>query len=229
MSAAPAALPLELVALDDRFLTSTTDVELSGGTAHLVRPRSAEDLISETEFDRDERLPYWAEVWPSSIALARALPELVAPGTRMLELGCGIGLVSVAAARCGVSVLATDYYVDALLFTRRNVLADSGVDPDTRLVDWRAWPHDIGTFDRVVASDVLYERPYAALVADALAVSLTADGVAFIADPGRTALPAFIESCVARGLQVSPRMRVPHHDGAIEQVITIHQVSRSAP
>lgn len=229
MSAAPATVPLELVALDHRFLTTTTDVDLAGGPTHLVRPRSAEDLISEAEFDRDERLPYWAEVWPSSIALARALPELVPPGTRMLELGCGIGLVSVAAARCGISVLATDYYVDALLFTRRNVLADSGIDPDTQLVDWRAWPHDIGRFDRVVASDVLYERPYAALVADALAASLTDDGVAFIADPGRTALPAFIESCVARGLQVSSRMRVPHHDGAIEQVITIHQVSRSAP
>ncbi|MDQ8164530.1 MAG: methyltransferase domain-containing protein [Gemmatimonadota bacterium] len=229
MSAAPAVIPLELVALDDRFLTATTDVDLAGGPAHLVRPRSAEDLISETEFDRDERLPYWAEVWPSSIALARALPELVPPGTRMLELGCGIGLVSLAAARCGISVLATDYYVDALLFTRRNVRANCGVDPDTRLVDWRAWPHDIGRFDRVVASDVLYERPYAALVADALAASLTDRGVAFIADPGRTALPAFIESCMARGLQVSSRMRVPHHDGAIAQVITIHQVSRSAP
>lgn len=229
MSAAPATVPLELVALDNRFLTTTTDVDLAGGPTHLVRPRSAEDLISEAEFDRDERLPYWAEVWPSSIALARALPELVPAGTRMLELGCGIGLVSVAAARCGISVLATDYYVDALLFTRRNVLADSGIDPDTQLVDWRAWPHDIGRFDRVVASDVLYERPYAALVADALAASLTDDGVAFIADPGRTALPAFIEACVARGLQVSSRMRVPHHDGAIEQVITIHQVSRSAP
>lgn len=228
MSALPAALPDELTALDNRFLTATTEVELAGGTARLLRPRSAEDLISEAEFDRDERLPYWAEVWPSSIALARALPELVPSGARMLELGCGVGLVSVAAARSGIDMLATDYYVDALLFTRRNVLADSGRDPETRLVDWRAWPHDIGRFDRVVASDVLYERPYAALVADALAASLTDDGIAFIADPGRTALPAFIESCVARGLQVSSRMRVPHHDGAIEQVITIHQIKRAA-
>jgi predicted nicotinamide N-methyase len=228
VSALPAVLPDELAALDHRFLTATTEVKLGGGSAHLLRPRSAEDLISEAEFDRDERLPYWAEVWPSSIALARAIPELVPTGGRMLELGCGVGLVSVAATRSGIEVLATDYYVDALLFTRRNVIAHSGRDPATRLVDWRAWPHDIGRFDRVVASDVLYERPYAQLVADALAASLTDDGIAFIADPGRTALPAFIESCVAHGLQVSTRMRIPHHDGAIEQVITIHQVNRAA-
>ena len=40
----------------------------------LASPRSAEELINEADFARDERLPYWADVWPSAIAMARALP-----------------------------------------------------------------------------------------------------------------------------------------------------------
>src|ERR1700694_5762223 len=164
-------LPKELAALDRRFTIVTVDVVLADGPVSLERPRSADELISEADFAKDERLPYWADIWPSSTALAASVIGLAGKGRRALELGCGVGLVTIAALRAGLDVLATDYYADALLFTRRNSRQVIGREPVTRLVDWRSFPADLGRFDLLLASDVLYERAYATLVADAIVTS----------------------------------------------------------
>ena len=84
----------------------------------LWRPASVDDLISEEDFAVDERIPYWADCWPSARVLAEHIAGSCGGGRRMLELGCGVGLVSLAAAAAGFDVLATDYYADALEFTR---------------------------------------------------------------------------------------------------------------
>ena len=56
----------------------------------ITRPRAAEDLIDETEYADDQRLPYWADLWPSGLALARGLAERDITGARILELGAGL-------------------------------------------------------------------------------------------------------------------------------------------
>jgi hypothetical protein len=53
-----------------RFRVIETDVEIGGRTLSILHPESAEDLIDERDFDLDERLPYWAELWPSARVLA---------------------------------------------------------------------------------------------------------------------------------------------------------------
>lgn len=218
------ALPSELAALDDRFVLEPREITLGAQAWTLDRPRSAEDLINEADFEHDERLPYWADLWPSAIVLAGAVLALDGRGQRAIELGCGLGLPSLAAAVAGHDVTATDYYEDALLFARRNVRRNTGRDIATRLVDWRALPADLGTFDLVLAADVLYERPYAPLVARAVVAALAPDGVALVADPGRVALAGFVEECVALGAQVRPRPGVRHEEGAARHTITIHEV-----
>ena len=210
MSAARARRDPELAALDAelarRFDTVLEPIDLSaqGADARLdiLRPRSAEELIDEDAFAEDERLPYWADVWPSARVLAARLLQEDGAGRRLLELGCGSGLVAAAAARAGFEVTATDYYAEALDFTRANVRRAAAVDCQTRLVDWRALPDDLGYFDLVVASDVLYERPYAQLVARALVRTLARGGVGLVTDPGRLAAPDFVEQARALGLEV---------------------------
>jgi predicted nicotinamide N-methyase len=216
----------ELQALDRRFVLAHVSVAVAGGEIHLETPRSADELINEIDFEHDERLPYWADVWPSSTALAGVVAEMSGAGKRALELGCGLGLVTIGALRAGFDVLATDYYEDALLFARRNGLSATGREPRTRHVDWRAFPSDLGTFDLVLASDVLYEREYATLVADAIVASLAPGGVALVADPGRVALLSFVTACEQRGCTVGIRTRVPWTDGTAKQTITIHEITR---
>ncbi len=194
-----AALEIELAHLD----LVTCGVEAGGAKVVLRKPRSAESLISEEDFIGDERLPYWADVWPSARALAGALRSHDGTGRTLLELGCGVGLVSVTALRAGFTVTATDYYRDALEVTRLNALRLAG-DGDARLtarhVDWRALPDDLGPFDVVCAADVLYEPDYPVLVSETIRRTLAPGGLVLIADPGRAALAPFREEAAKRGL-----------------------------
>ena len=109
----------------------------------ILKPANSDDLIREEDFVKDERLPYWADVWPSSIVLAGKLLELEGDGRSALELGCGVGLSTLAATSAGFDVLATDYYQDALDVTRANVFRNLDVTARTRLVDWRHVPKDL--------------------------------------------------------------------------------------
>jgi predicted nicotinamide N-methyase len=174
-----------VAALERRFATVREAVPVGDATLDVLRPGAAETLIDEAEFERDERLPYWADVWPSARVLAARLLAEQGAGRTLLELGCGSGVGAVAALRAGFAVTVTDYYDDALLFARANAWRLTGREPDAaRLVDWRAFPDDLGYFDVVAASDVLYERPYAGLVARAYARTLARGGLGLLADPG---------------------------------------------
>jgi predicted nicotinamide N-methyase len=216
-----AELRRRFVTTDDRIVVGTVDLAI-------LRPRNPDELISEEDFARDERLPYWADIWPSSLLLAEHIQEGGIPAGRVLELGCGLGLVTMAAMRAGCEVLATDYYDDALRFTRVNAWRNLGREPATRLVDWRALPDDLGVFDHIVAADVLYERPHAALVAEAVARALRPGGTALIADPGRIAVESFLEECAARGIALVGREERPFVSGTIRQRITIHRLTKGA-
>jgi predicted nicotinamide N-methyase len=147
-------------------------------------------------------------------------------GQRLLELGCGSGVVAVAASRAGFDVVATDYYEDALRFTRANTWRATGVECATRLVDWRAMPPDLGHFDLVVASDVLYEPRYATLVAQAIAHTLARGGLALVTDPGRLAAPAFVEAAIALGLDVREPELVDLTANGVAQRIRVYGMRR---
>jgi ETFB lysine methyltransferase len=212
--------------LETRFVTTAVDVPIADEALSILKPRNSDDLISEADYVRDERLPYWADVWPSSVILARRMANDTGNRRSLLELGCGLGVVSITAMRVGFDVLASDYYDDALLFTRANAWRNLHREPNVRMIDWRAPPTDLGRYDMIVAADVLYEMPYAELVADILAASLEQQGVAIIADPGRVAVERFVEACGARGLTHIERDTHPFVEGAIRQKITLFSIRR---
>jgi predicted nicotinamide N-methyase len=213
--------------LQERFDVVETRLVIGGRDTAILHPRDADAIIDEAEFERDERLPYWADLWPSGRVLADYVAQLAGDARSLLELGCGAGLVAVAAVRAGFDVTASDYDDDALTFTRVNVLASCGVDVGTRNLDWRVLPRDTGRFAYVVGADVLYERAHASLVARAFDVLLASRGIGIVADPGRIAAPAFIEECRSLGFGVETLARVPFAEGAQRQTITLHRIVRT--
>lgn len=211
--------------LERRFDMTSDRVPVGDSEFQIMRPRNSDDLITEADYVRDERLPYWADIWPSSLILGARVLEDKGNGQSLLELGCGVGIVTLAAMSAGYDVVATDYYDDALLFTRANAWRAFGAEPRTMYADWRTWPAFEAPFDRVVAADVLYERAYAPAVASIIEVSLARGGTAIVADPGRVAADEFLHECGRRGFNVQTETR-PYEAGEIRQRINLHTVSR---
>lgn len=214
--------------LERRFRTATRTVEIGGRAIDLLSPANADDLISEDDYVLDERLPYWADLWPSARVLANEVRTMRLGGQRALELGCGLGMVAAGAALAGADVTATDYYADALLFAQLNVAEGTGRTIATRLVNWAEMPSDLGRFDVVLASDVLYEHRYAPLVADAIATTLVRGGEAIVADPGRIAVEGFLEECATRGLVKRDATQHAYAEGEIKQTITLYRLEWAA-
>jgi predicted nicotinamide N-methyase len=118
----------------------------------------AEGLIDMEMYDAHGELPYWAELWPSAVALARTLRSRQLGGKRVIELGCGLALPSIVAALQGARVLATDLQPDALDAARLNAEAN-GVELELMTLDWRVLEPiaERVPFDLVLCADVLYE------------------------------------------------------------------------
>lgn len=169
-------------------------VPLVGGELRVMRPRDSEELLDEEAFEHEEFMPYWAELWPSGVALARDVSARSLRGARTLELGCGLALPSIAAALAGGRVLATDWSTAAMVLARENA-ERSGATFETLVCDW-ARPEpliDRGPWDLVLASDVLYEHRNAHALSRLLPRLVAAGSEILLADPGRVPADAFLE------------------------------------
>ena len=169
-------------------------VALPGGELRMKRPGDAEGLLTEEAFDREDLLPYWAELWSSSLALARVLAVRSLRGAPTLELGCGLGLASLAAARAGGRVTATDWSAPAIELTARNAEAN-GVSLEALRCSWQE-PDPLverAPWALVLASDVLYDRAHVPLLLGLLPRLTGPHSEVLIADPGRTPAEEFLE------------------------------------
>jgi predicted nicotinamide N-methyase len=185
------------------------NVELAGHPLTLVRPASADELIDEEAFDEEEFLPYWAELWPSGQALAAAVEALDLRGSRVLELGAGLGLPSLAAALGGAHVLATDWAEDAVELLRLNA-GRNRVELRIEQVRWDE-PQTLlaeAPWALVLGADLLYERRNADQLLELLP-RLGAD--VLLADPGRPFAKGFLERASALWeIETTPDAELPH-------------------
>jgi predicted nicotinamide N-methyase len=177
------------IVMETSDLISET-VSLPGGELQLLQPRDAAELPDDGGVEWAPLVPYWSVLWRSGLALGRELSRRRLDGLRVVELGCGIGVPSLAASRSGAAVLATDTSVEALDLLARNASRNS-LHVETARVDW-ASPDGLlarAPFDLVLAADVLYERPS---VAQLLTLLPQLAPRIMLADPGRPAADAFL-------------------------------------
>ncbi|MEA4856679.1 class I SAM-dependent methyltransferase [Solidesulfovibrio sp.] len=147
----------------------TLRLTLAGREFVLRRDQDMEALwesLGREGFGEDERMPYWAEVWPASLLLAAWLGARRAEiaGRRCLDIGCGMGLSALAGAACGARVAAVDHEEAAIVHAARNA-AENGLRLDLAVMDWRRPAFAPASFEVAWGSDILYEtRFYDALV-----------------------------------------------------------------
>lgn len=172
--------------------------------AHLVKVSRIRDvdklfdqLLSRGSSDLnvvDERMPYWADLWPSAIGLSEYIdsyPEVV-NGKNILEIGCGLGLPGIVAALCGGNVLMTDYLREALDFAENNWYKNLSVKFNGSLLDWRN-VNSADRFDVIIASDVAYESRSFEHLKNAFLNLLKPDGILLLSEPNRKFASPFIK------------------------------------
>lgn len=159
------------------------------------------DLIGESDDHGDERLPYWAELWPSSIVLAdwiaesrKALRDKVC-----IDMGCGLGLTALAGSLYGAKVLAFDYEFEPLFFADGNAALNSVSNPLWVQMDWRLPACRPQSADIIWAGDIIYEKRFIRAVTDFIDYALVPDGRVWIAEPGRAVARPFEEAVRALG------------------------------
>jgi predicted nicotinamide N-methyase len=181
---------------------ASRSIELPSGDIRLLQPREAAELPDIDGVEWAPVAPYWSVLWRSGVTLARELDGAALRGLRVIELGCGLAVPSLAAARAGARVLATDACAEALTLVARNAHANE-VSVETAKADWSE-PGELvsrAPFDLVLAADVLYERASVALL---LSLLPRLAPEAWLADPGRQPAGAFLEQA-SRRWQVETR------------------------
>jgi predicted nicotinamide N-methyase len=177
------------------------------GDAYYVCPADWEQLRHE-EGGAGRPVPYWARPWPSGVGLAGHLKDHPPKaGTKVLELGCGLALPSVVAARAGAEVLATDGHSDAVAFAA-HVLSINEVEGDVALVDWSDHAGhlvDRGPWDLVLAADVLYTTANVEAALRLFPYLVAPTGTLLLADPNRKGAQGFLDAARAKFELVSDR------------------------
>jgi predicted nicotinamide N-methyase len=193
-------------------------VPVAGRDLRVLRPRDADALLDDAAFEHEEYLPYWAELWPSGLALARAVGVRALHGARTLELGCGLGLPAIAAALAGGRVLASDWAPDAVAMAARNA-ERNGAAVETLVCSWTA-PGPLvarGPWQLVLASDVLYEARNGEALLPLLPRLLAPRGEVWLADPGRPAAAGFL-AAAAEVFEIVARPAAEVPQGAVHRM-----------
>lgn len=208
----PADREASLAALRDALahtgplVTERVAIPGTGITLEVTRPADTDHLLDQIADDPEQNLPYWAEIWPSGVALAAAIarhPERVRD-RRVLELGCGVGVTAAVAVAHGARLTVTDYAPEALTLARLTTLRHAGREPDAaRQANWRAATvaelAADGRFDVVLGADLLYERRDIEPLLAAVDRLLAPGGALWLAEPGREPARIFLKELAARG------------------------------
>lgn len=165
-------------------------IEILGREYHFERPIDLEalwDQMDENDFCADERLPYWVEIWPASIFLARWIKRNRERITNAwcLDLGCGLGLSTSVASEFSGNVLGLDYEFSALSYAEHNARRNHCPAANWALMDWRHPALKSSKFSFIWGADILYETRFFEPLIRLFREQLAPGGIVWLSSPIR--------------------------------------------
>jgi len=182
------------------FKTTAHEIQLADRSYTVLSVTNFDELYEQLiakgmqhEDVADERIPYWAELWPSAVGLATYLvqhADIVGDRT-ILEIGGGLGLPALVAASLGGNVTATDYLQDAVDFAQKNAKLNKIDQLTFKTFDWRK-SEGYEKYDVLLASDVAYERSQFEHLQRAFIHLVKPGGLILLSEPNRYIAEPFI-------------------------------------
>ena len=145
-----------LKSFHQKYETTSNELVIRGQKFNLLLPKDLTGFINSQNLYAE--FPMWAKIWPASWVMADYLAQMpVVSAKRFLEIGAGVGLVSIVAATFGHVITLTEYKSDALNFARANAIVNGCPQLGIAKLDWKR-PQLRETFDYIVASEVTYKK-----------------------------------------------------------------------
>jgi len=129
--------------------------------------------------------PLFGIIWPSSLILAHYIHDQSTDEKRILEVGCGMALTSLLLNKQHADITATDYHPEVESFLNRNTALNQDKEIPFKLVDWADEHDDLGLFDLIIGSDILYEDEHSELLANFISRHAKSNCEVVVVDPGR--------------------------------------------
>lgn len=143
--------------------------------------------------------PVFGIVWDSSKVLAHFMSDYEVKGKRILEVGCGMALTSLMLNGRNADITATDYHPEVEVFLDKNILLNEGKAIPFVRTDWADENNNLGRFDLVIGSDILYERDHIELLSNFINQHTQPECEVIIVDPGRAQHARFSKKMISLG------------------------------
>lgn len=189
------------------YETRIIDVDV-GGHRYRLRVLSDNQQFSDPDGHGDRlgissaQWSLFGQVWPVGILLAEVMDTAEMTGKRILELGCGIGLPSLVLQRRGADVVASDIHPLAEPFLAYNSALNGLPSVHFRQLDWEEPLPSLGDFDKIIGSDLLYERDHPEALAAVIERHARPQAEVVLTDAGRGHTSAFSREMEALGFDV---------------------------
>lgn len=191
----------------NKFKTKVIEYQLYNKNFSFLTPADPDEIldsVSQQEFDKDEQLPYWADIWPSSEAIFEYCLNLsVKPKSKICEIGAGLGIVA-SAISFGLEdslLVSTDISQDSVHYIKDNFKRNK-LKGESTCCDWRYSPFK-EKFDIIIGADILYEERWTEPVLDFIKGNLKPDGYALISDPHRKHWSNFKKRAIEKGFMLN--------------------------
>lgn len=216
--------------------TQVEKVIIDRFTLMVERPVDAYSLLDDPvvreAHERDEYMPYWADIWPSSRMLAKTLAKEDWSGfpqtngkVEVLELGCGLGIPGLTALACGLRTTFSDYDLTALDFAARNARRNKLYDFRVQPIDWRFPPPQ--QYPVIIGADLTYEERSIVPLVQLLQAMLLPGGVCWLTDQDRTPAPLLREQLGLRGLKYESHVVRAGEPGGFRIQGTLYKIRRA--
>ncbi len=175
---------------------------------------------------KDERIPYWAELWPAALAMAQYISQQTnfSKDTTVLEIGAGLALPSLVIGKMVNHVTITDYLPEAIEFAAKNWNLNHTHAAHFTLLDWRN-PDPAFAADLLIASDVAYEKRMFSYLPQAFEVLCKPNGRVLLSEPNRGFAQDFLKNLPTTHFSIQKTtLKIMMHD--TEYLINILDMQR---